>query len=155
MAFAVTRLGRHLLHPDFDRMQVEDFTEGLASFFKDNAHRVPGAIWRLRRFAHHYAERFERYDVLMNPTTAMPPPELGFIGPEVPFDTALERLKWFIPFTPVQNVSGAPAISLPLARSSDGLPIGVQLGAPMGGERTLLELALELEQASPWPRLGA
>ena len=155
MAFALTRLGRHLLHPDFDRTQVEDFTEGLVSYFKENAHRVPAAIWRLRRFAYHYDERFERYDVLMNPTVAMPTPALGFIGPEVSFDTALERLKWFIPFTPIQNVSGSPAISLPLAQSSDGLPIGVQLGAPMGGERTLLELALELEQASPWPRLGA
>jgi serine/threonine-protein kinase len=62
-------------------------------------------------------------------------------------ETALERLKWFIPFTPVQNVSGGPAISLPLARSKAGLPIGIQLASAMGTERTLLELALELEAA--------
>ena len=89
----------------------------------------------------------------MNPTVAMPPPELGFIGPEVEFDTALERLKWFSPFTPVQNVSGTPAISLPLGRSADGLPIGIQFASAMGAERTLLELALELEEAAPWPTL--
>ena len=94
------------------------------------------------------------YDVLMNPTVTMPPPEHGYIGPEVPFDTSLERLKWFIPFTPVQNVSGGPAISLPLGRSSEGLPIGVQFAASLGRERTLLELGLELEAAAPWPQLA-
>jgi amidase len=83
----------------------------------------------------------------------MPPPEHGFIGPEVSFDTALERLKWFIPFTPVQNVSGGPAVSLPLARSSSGLPIGVQLASRLGHERTLLELAMEIESAAPWPTM--
>jgi len=107
----------------------------------------------LRRFAHRYARGFEDYDVLVNPTVGMPPPEHGYIGPDVPFETALERLKWFIPFSPVQNVSGGPAISLPLARSSGGLPIGVQLASSMGTDRTLLELAIELEAAAPWPSL--
>ena len=102
-----------------------------------------------------FARSFDRYDVLMNPTVAMPVPELGFIGPEVAFDTALERLKWFIPFSPIQNVSGTPAISLPLAKSKNGLPIGIQLGSAMGAERTLLELALELEEAAPWPTLAS
>jgi amidase len=62
-------------------------------------------------------------------------------------------LKWFIPFTPTQNVSGGPAISLPLGRSQGGLPLGVQFASPMGDERTLLELALEIEAAAPWPSL--
>lgn len=154
LAFGITRLGRHLVDPEFDSSQVEAFTEGLSRFFKSNAFSAPAAIWRLRRFARRYERRFESYDVLMNPTVAMPPPEHGFIGPEVPFDTALERFKWFVPFTPVQNTSGGPAISLPLGQSKDGLPIGVQFAAPMGGERTLLELALELEGASPWPSLA-
>lgn len=155
LAFAVTRLGTRLVDPEFDKTKVEDFTEGLAGYFKENIHKAPAAVWRLRKFAHRYARSFDEYDVLMNPTVAMPPPEHGYIGPEVPFDTALERLKWFIPFTPTQNVSGSPAISLPLGRSSDGMPLGVQLAAPLGDERTLLELALEIEAAAPWPRLGA
>ena len=83
----------------------------------------------------------------------MPPPEHGYIGPEVPFDTAMERLKWFIPFTPTQNVAGGPAISLPLGRSKEGLPLGVHFASPLGDERTLLELALEIETAAPWPTL--
>lgn len=153
MTFVITRFGTQLVHPKFDRTKVEEFTEGLAQYFKENAHQAPAAIWRLRRFEHHYARGFERYDVLVNPTVGMPPPEHGYIGPEVPFETALERLKWFIPFTPTQNVSGGPAISLPLGRSQGGLPLGVQFASPMGDERTLLELALEIEAAAPWPSL--
>ncbi len=151
LGFAVTRFGTQLVHPDFDRTKVEDFTKGLADYFRENARRAPAAIWRLRKFARRYARRFEEYDVLMNPTVAMPPPEHGYIDPGVPFETALERLKWFIPFTPTQNVSGGPAISLPLGRSKDELPLGVQLASPLGEERTLLELALEIEAAAPWP----
>jgi len=154
MAFVITRFGKRLIHPGFDRTKVERFTEGLARYCKDNALAVPMAVWRLRRFAGQYDRRFDHYDVLMNPTLAMPPPEHGFIGPEVPFDTALERLKWFIPFTPVQNVYGGPAISLPLSKSSSGLPIGVQFAARLGQERALLELALEIEAAAPWPTLA-
>lgn len=155
MAFVIIGFGKRLIHPGFDRTKIEPFTEGLAAHFRDNASRVPSALWRLRRFAHTYERGFERYDVLMNPTLAAPPPELGFIGPEVPFHTALERLKWLIPFTPVQNVSGAPAISLPLSRNKDGLPIGVQFSSRLGAERTLLELALELEASAPWPMVSS
>lgn len=154
LSFSVMQFGRQLVHPDFDRTKVEGFTEGLSSYFKANAQKIPGAIFRLRRFPRRYARGFDGYDVLMNPTVAMPTPEHGYIGPDVPFETALERLKWFIPFTPTQNVSGGPAISLPMSRSKDGLPLGVQLASPLGDERTLLELALEIEAAAPWPSLG-
>jgi len=153
--FAITRLGTRLVHPDFDRTKVEDFTNGLAGYFKENMHKAPAAIWRLRKFAHQYARCFDEYDVLMNPTVAMPSPEHGYIGPEVPFDTVVERLKWFIPFTLTQNVSGGPAISLPLGQSEDGMPLGVQLASPLGDERTLLELSLEIEASAPWPSVGA
>jgi amidase len=56
----------------------------------------------------------------------------------------------WVPFTPVFNVSGQPAISLPLHQSADGLPIGVQLVGPPAGEELLLSLAGQLEQAAPW-----
>ena len=153
LAFAATRFGTRLVDPEFDRTKVEEFTEGLARYFQENASGAPMAIWRLRKFARQYALGFDHYDVLMNPTVTMPPPEHGYIGPEVPFETLLERSKWFIPFTPTQNVSGGPAISLPLGRSKEGLPLGVQFAAPLGDERTLLELALEIEAAAPWPSL--
>ncbi len=58
--------------------------------------------------------------------------------------------EWWIPFTAVFNVTGQPAISLPLAMSSDGLPIGVQIAAGHGREDLLIRLALQLEEAMPW-----
>ena len=57
----------------------------------------------------------------------------------------------YVPFTSIQNVSGAPAISLPLGMSRDGLPIGVQAAARFGDEATLLSLAYELEEAALLP----
>ena len=59
----------------------------------------------------------------------------------------------YVSFTPLQNVSGSPAISLPLGTSANGVPMGMQLAAPFGHERRLLELAYELEAAAPWPSL--
>jgi amidase len=151
MAFAIARFGKWIIHPEFDSAKLDAFTMGLCAHFSQRAWRAPRAIHRLRRFGRRYAECFETYDVLLSPTTALPPPEHGYIGPEVPFETCLERMRWYIPFTPIHNVAGTPAISLPLGRSQSGLPIGVQFAAAMGRERTLLELALELEQAAPWP----
>jgi amidase len=59
----------------------------------------------------------------------------------------------WVAFTPLQNVTGDPAVSLPLAESANGLPIGMMFSARLGREATLLELAYELEEASPFRRL--
>ena len=82
-----------------------------------------------------------------------PPPEIGWMGPGVPFDTLLERVVALVAYTPMENVAGAPAISLPLGMSATGLPIGLQFSAPPGEERRLLELAYAIERARPWARL--
>ena len=73
--------------------------------------------------------------------------EIGFISPDLPFAVAFERQKHHFPFTPIQNATGDPAISLPLAVASNGLPLGVQFAAAHGGEAMLLGLAYELEAA--------
>ena len=78
------------------------------------------------------------------------PPLIGWLGAEVPFRTHLVRLLRYAMSTPVQNVIGAPAISLPIARSPQGLPVGVQFSADVGRESLLLALALQLEEAAPW-----
>ncbi|MDP8943871.1 MAG: amidase [Actinomycetota bacterium] len=91
-------------------------------------------------------------DVLLTPTLAQPPLEIGALDPqsgESPL-SMLERSARFIPFTPTWNVTGQPAISLPLSASDDGLPIGVQLVGPPAGEELLLSLGAELEAARPW-----
>ena len=61
-------------------------------------------------------------------------------------------LKW-IAFTPLQNATGDPAISLPMGMSTHGLPIGVQVAAPRGHDRRVLEVAYELERAQPFARI--
>ena len=64
-----------------------------------------------------------------------------------------DRLVRYAAFTPLHNAAGAPAISLPLGQTSDGLPIGVHFSALHGDERTLLEIAYELEDARPFARI--
>jgi amidase len=71
----------------------------------------------------------------------------------------LEKSGQFVPFTPALNVTGQPAISLPLHHSDEGLPIGVQLVGPPVGEELLISLATQLENAASWlerrPQLAA
>ena len=67
--------------------------------------------------------------------------------------TVMERLLEWVAFTPLQNATGDPAISLPMGTSSKGLPVGVQLAAAQGHDRRLLELAYELEEAQPFARI--
>ncbi len=61
-----------------------------------------------------------------------------------------DRLRAFMPFTPIFNVTGQPAASLPLHWNQEGLPIGVQFAARYGDEATLFRLASQLETAAPW-----
>jgi len=92
-----------------------------------------------------------RYDLWLTPVLATPPVKLGTIDrDETDAGKALAALADYIPFTPVQNITGQPAIALPLHWNNGGLPIGVQFVARYGDETTLLQLAAQLEQAEPW-----
>jgi amidase len=93
----------------------------------------------------------EGHDLLLTPTIAEPPPPLGTFDspPDNPLH-GLFRAAELVPFTPPFNVTGQPAISLPLHWNDDGLPIGVQLVAPFGREDVLLRVASQLEAAQPW-----
>jgi amidase len=90
---------------------------------------------------------------------AEPPPPLEEFAPDPDDAMAQSRRAWrFVPFTPPFNMSGQPAISLPLHWNDDGLPIGVQLVAAYGREDVLIQVAAQLESAQPWadrhPELG-
>lgn len=96
---------------------------------------------------------FMSHDLLVTPTLAQLPAPHGTLRQDDPDHTTrswLESLFAYGPFTVVFNITGQPAISLPLARSDGGLPIGVQLVAPYGREDILLQLAAQLERAMPW-----
>jgi amidase len=90
------------------------------------------------------------YDAWLTPVLAAPPPKLGEQGPSVPFGTLYDRVIRYVAYTPIHNVAGTPAMSVPLGMSSDNLPIGSQFAAAKGGEGLLYALAYELEAAKPW-----
>ena len=79
-------------------------------------------------------------------------PELGWQAPTVPFDTLLDLEVHYASYTAIHNVAGTPAMSVPLGMSADGLPVGCQFAAAIGGEGLLYALAYELESARPWVR---
>jgi len=89
------------------------------------------------------------YDAILSPTLALPPVPVGYFEEVEPAEN-FERQKLFTPFTAVYNVSGQPAVNVPLHWNADGLPIGVMLAGRMGEEGTLISLSAQLEQARPW-----
>jgi amidase len=108
-----------------------------------------------RRAADWWAQGF---DLLVTPTLAELPPPLGWMATDgaVAMESLRKRDAKFLPFTPFFNVSGQPAMSLPLHWTKDGLPVGVQLVAALGREDLILQVAAQLEQAVPWtPRRPA
>ena len=154
MAFYLKNFGRFTVGSDFDHNALEDLTVQLSGYYRRKMASTPAIITRLRGFARVYARLFRDYDVLLSPVFGRVPPRLGVLGPERPFDDILAQFDQYYCYTPPQNICGAPAISLPLARSTEGLPLGLQFAAAFGEDRLLLELALELEEAQPWPLLA-
>lgn len=98
------------------------------------------------------ARFMERFDVILSPTLAAPPLELGRINlsPGVGLDVWGQRAAVFSPFAQMANWTGQPAMSVPLGSSTDGLPIGVMFTGRYGEEALLLRLAAQLERAAPW-----
>jgi amidase len=108
------------------------------------------ALAAVRKVARQVSRFFVDYDLLLSPTNAEPPPALGSFDavPGNPL-AGLVRAGLFVPFTPIANVTGQPAMSLPL-HMAGGLPIGVQVMGRFGAEGTLFRLAAQLEAARPW-----
>jgi amidase len=111
-----------------------------------------GSLDYLRRLSRRVVSFWDDVDIVITPTLALPPVEIGALRPkpgEPPIQMLLNCAP-FVPFTPVANVTGQPAISLPLHWTEAGLPIGVQLIGPPAGEELLLSLAGQVERAAPW-----
>jgi amidase len=111
-----------------------------------------GAIAVLQGFARRViADVWGRFDVVLTPALAQRPVRIGAV------DTMGENPAWefkksgqFTPYTALFNLSGQPAMSVPLFQGDDGLPLGVQIAGPPLGEALLLSLAAQLEEARPW-----
>jgi amidase len=100
--------------------------------------------WR-REMAGFWAE--DGYDLLLTPVLNMPPARIGELSePVLGQQKVIEALQ----YTAQINVTGQPAVSLPLHMTPDGLPVGVQLVAAYGREDLLIRLASQVEQAAPW-----
>jgi amidase len=153
LGFAMARNGHRMFGPSFDRGKLDNLTLGFEHHAARNLHRVPLAIVRLRAMRRRTARLFRTYDAVLTPTLADPPTRIGHFDPTASYEQIIKRLMDWVAFTPLQNATGEPAISLPLAQSANGLPVGMMLSADMGAEVRLLELAYELEEAQPWARI--
>jgi amidase len=105
----------------------------------------------LQQISRKVAQFFERYDIWLTPTLAEPPLPLGS------FDAAPDNLMKgfhraidYVPFTPIANATGQPAMSVPLYWNKEGLPVGMHFLGRFGDEGTLFRLAAQLEAARPW-----
>jgi Asp-tRNA(Asn)/Glu-tRNA(Gln) amidotransferase A subunit family amidase len=130
------------------------------------------AVQRRHEHTRRLSTYFENYDLLLTPTLATPPPRIAeFDLPaglargadlllrtrtakllrhtKIVDDMVEKNLGW-VPYTQLANLTGRPAISLPLHWTADGLPLGVQFVAPLAGESLLIRLAAQLEEALPW-----
>ncbi|KUI43336.1 amidase [Mycobacterium sp. IS-1590] len=130
------------------------------------------AVQRRHEHTRRLTAFFESYDLLLTPALATPPPTIGEFDLPVVLQRAADvliktrtakvlrytkivddmvdkNLGW-VPYTQLANLTGRPAISLPLHWTADGLPLGVQFVAPLAGESLLIRLAAQLEQAMPW-----
>jgi len=142
-----TRVGRPVEEAD-----VEPLSWALIQLGRSvNGAQYLAAVQELQKISRQIARYFEEIDVLLTPTLAEPPAPLGtFDSPPGEPLAGLFRAAAYVPFTPPFNVTGQPGISLPLHWNGENLPIGVQFVGRFGDEETLLSLAGQLEQASPW-----
>lgn len=129
---------------------VEPTTWTLAEMGRTvSAAQYLAALAGLRDYSRRVQEWWEDFDILVTPTVTEPPPPLGSFAstPDNPLGAVL-RAGAVIPFVVPFNVTGQPAVSVPVHRSADGLPVGAQLVARYGADQLLLKLAADLEAAS-------
>ncbi|WP_435187858.1 amidase [Streptomyces sp. bgisy126] len=152
LSFLLGTTGR-TLGADFDRHRMDGLSRGLRAAYLESWRSTPGVLRRLRRTKEAYAAAFRGLDLVLSPVLAHPAPRLGHLAPGVPYPTLIERILAYVAFTPIDNVVGTPSLSLPVGATEDGLPVGVMFAGRPGAERTLLELAFELEADRPFRRV--
>jgi len=141
----LAQLGRTLRDDDLEPVTRLMYEAGIGI----EAHQLIEERRGMYRLGLEMAEFQQSYDLILCPTLASPPVELGVLTLDDPeaFGRNLER---FSPFTYLFNATGQPSMSVPLHWSSEGLPIGTMWTGRYGDEATLFRLAAQLEKARPW-----
>jgi Asp-tRNA(Asn)/Glu-tRNA(Gln) amidotransferase A subunit family amidase len=130
--------------------EVEDLTLGMYQRGQNiSAADYIRAIQTAHAFGRLAARAFQGFDLLLTSTLGAPPPPIGYLRDGEP-SGYMRRLLSFMPNTQPFNVSGQPAMTVPLSQSAEGLPIGVQFVGQPAGEALLFRLAGQLEEAAPW-----
>jgi len=139
------------LHPVDDLSLLTPLNRGLVESARASSTvDYVRAVARLQAIARRTVSFWNDFDVVLTPTLALPPVAIGW---QESVDGAIEQLlrnTEFTPFTAIANLTGLPAMSLPLHWSEDGLPIGVQAIGPPAGDALLLSLAAQVEAVRPW-----
>ncbi|MBL8628129.1 MAG: amidase [Rhodospirillaceae bacterium] len=137
------------------RAVTEADVEPITWYFYQQGKKVPGAAYAEARAVfdatgRSIAEFQQGFDVILSPTLARPPIKLGLLSLSSKFEDFAREAMTFSPFSAIANMTGQPAMSVPLHWSPDGLPVGVMFAGRMNDEATLLRLAGQLETARPW-----
>ena len=157
-------IGDALLTMVRDREQVlgrsatADDYERITQVVLGNAQKVTGeGLYRARQsfegIGGYMEDQFQAFDVILSPVTANVTPDLGLLSLDQPWDSYAHNAMGSAAFTVLANVSGQPALSLPVGMSDSGLPIGMMFTAPLGGEDVLLRLGAQIEQDRPFAKL--
>lgn len=134
---------------------LEPFTLELIAAARDALARGVDVRGSFEAAGRRYLDALAAYDLLLTPTYATRPWQLGWLSPLLARDELIARTERAVCYTPIHNVAGCPAMSVPLHWAPDGVPIGSHFAAAPGREDILLGLAYQLEQARPWAQRWA
>ncbi len=149
MAYWERELGKKIGQTDLEPITWASYQAGL----KRTGAGYLIAVEEIQRFSRKVALWYQEggYDLLLTPTMAIPPTLLGAFQFKTEDPTSwLRAANDFVAFTRIQNMTGQPAMSVPLYWNEDNIPIGVQFAGRFGDEATLFRLAAQLEKAKPW-----
>lgn len=138
-----------------EKLLFEPFTHALIDWFNTSPkNSLEEARTVFAQASKEIAVLLDQYDVLLSPTMAMEGFSLGDLSPTSDFNYLVNRIKAISAYTSIYNINGAAAMSVPLEQSCTGFPIGMHFSARAGDDKTLLELAYQLESAKPWQHLS-
>jgi len=138
-------------HGDALQALLEPWTLELAEWGKTlDARDVAAMYLQVARAGDALSALHRDVDVVLSPVLRTPPVRLGALAPVQPLEVLMRDMFDYVSYTPLHNLAGTPAMSVPLFSTAAGLPVGSMFAAAEGGEALLFELAFELERAAPW-----